>query len=527
MQSLKDTKLLVIGFDSADFFLVKQYMEEGLLPTFSLLAERGFFSQLDSTTPYQSGPAWTTFATGVSPCKTGIYSFHLPPEHYEQKPVFSNDIPYPAFWEILGSMGFRCGVANIPMLSYPTRAFNGFVVSGYPSPDEGTSYPDNFHADIYENTSLKIPLPDGFELLSEYIKQTIYSDLRRASAAPELARNRPVDGLVIMFDMLDRVQHYYRHEYDRDHPAHNPDSPDAVKNIIPECYMLADRITLFLLNEFNAWDTCFIVSDHGSRPMAWRYNLFRFLMVNKLITLREQAYVDRSVSAGLKTLLPLLQQDRTIVYPVHETLSTAIGLDLNIRGRELTGVVPPGSADMLADSIIGQLKQERNPVTGETVFEEIYRREELCDAEYAHNSPDILALCNHKIISVPAFAEEVRQIMPPVHTQHRTSHQITGAHRREGIFFGAGKTVRGDFEITPSPAIVDIAPTVLAHCGVDKTPAMDGQRLPIFTGNTAAKSLKKPSAIITCDRAEDACAHEVTEQERQAAIDRLTGMGYI
>lgn len=527
MSSTKDTKLLVIGFDSADWFLMNELMEAGELPTFSALAENGVFCPLNSTTPYQSGPAWTAFATGANPCKSGVFSFGMPPENYIQRPAFSNDIPYPAFWEILGNMDFRCGVANIPMVSFPPRAFNGFIVSGYPAPDESSAYPEKVHSDFFNDTSMKIPIPAGYPQLAEYIQHTIFSDLRRASAMPGLVRSKPVDGLVVMFDMLDRVQHYYWHDYDPSHPAHDPDAPGEIKNIIPESYKTADSITSFLLNEFDAWETCIIISDHGSKPMAWRFNLFRLLLTNGLITLKEQSDVNGAVAAGAKNLAPLLQLDKCIVYPVHETLSTAVGLNVNIAGREPAGTVPPSRAGELIDEITGLLKKQRNPLTGEYVFEEVYRKEELCYAEFYHNCPDILAMSNHKIVTVPMFADEVLAIQPPPPAHHRTSFQITGMHRREGILLAAGKYIDTNAKIEPAPSIADIPPTLLASCGIDKTPGMDGARLPIFKSGALPAQLAPPSLILKCDNPSGACTHEISELDRKAAIERLEGMGYI
>ena len=68
-------RVLILGFDGADFEVTRQLMEEGKLPHLARLAERGGFRPLMPTNPAQSPVSWATFATGMNPGKTGITDF--------------------------------------------------------------------------------------------------------------------------------------------------------------------------------------------------------------------------------------------------------------------------------------------------------------------------------------------------------------------------------------------------------------------------------------------------------------------
>ena len=69
------TKLVVLGFDGADYPLVTEMMEQGELPNLKKLAEKGSFHPLLPTNPPQTPVSWSTFATGLNPGETEILDF--------------------------------------------------------------------------------------------------------------------------------------------------------------------------------------------------------------------------------------------------------------------------------------------------------------------------------------------------------------------------------------------------------------------------------------------------------------------
>jgi hypothetical protein len=68
-------KTVILGFDGMDFGLTQQFMDEGLLPNFKKLAERGLFQPLQTSNPAQSPVSWAVFNTGSNPGKTGVAGF--------------------------------------------------------------------------------------------------------------------------------------------------------------------------------------------------------------------------------------------------------------------------------------------------------------------------------------------------------------------------------------------------------------------------------------------------------------------
>jgi predicted AlkP superfamily phosphohydrolase/phosphomutase len=87
-QESPSPKLIILGFDGADADLARQWMDEGKLPNLAKLRAGGTFSPLRSTIPSQTPVSWSTFATGLSPGRHGIFDF-LKRNPQDYKPTFA------------------------------------------------------------------------------------------------------------------------------------------------------------------------------------------------------------------------------------------------------------------------------------------------------------------------------------------------------------------------------------------------------------------------------------------------------
>lgn len=76
-------RVLVLGFDGMDPHLTNVWMNQGKLPAFEQLRNRGGFSPLRTSLPPQSPVAWSNFITGLNPGGHGIFDFiSRNPEYY-------------------------------------------------------------------------------------------------------------------------------------------------------------------------------------------------------------------------------------------------------------------------------------------------------------------------------------------------------------------------------------------------------------------------------------------------------------
>ncbi|MHC4718723.1 MAG: alkaline phosphatase family protein, partial [Planctomycetota bacterium] len=127
---MTDRKVMVIGLDAATLELVEIWAGQGRLPNLARFIEEGACGTLTSTLPAISPAAWSAFATGCNPGKTGIVDFcQLSADSYEAGFVSSAAVRARTFWDIAGEQGIRGGVINVPV-TYPPRPFNGFIITG-------------------------------------------------------------------------------------------------------------------------------------------------------------------------------------------------------------------------------------------------------------------------------------------------------------------------------------------------------------------------------------------------------------
>lgn len=69
-------KVMVLGMDGMEPRLLRQFIAEGIMPTFKKFLEAGgSFSNLTTTMPPQSPVAWSSFISGTNPGGHGIYDF--------------------------------------------------------------------------------------------------------------------------------------------------------------------------------------------------------------------------------------------------------------------------------------------------------------------------------------------------------------------------------------------------------------------------------------------------------------------
>lgn len=68
-------KMFAIGVDGGTFDIILPLVEKGDLPNFERMLKEGAGSDLESTAPPFSGPAWASFQTRKAPSNHGIFDF--------------------------------------------------------------------------------------------------------------------------------------------------------------------------------------------------------------------------------------------------------------------------------------------------------------------------------------------------------------------------------------------------------------------------------------------------------------------
>ncbi|MFQ5669045.1 MAG: alkaline phosphatase family protein [Acidobacteriota bacterium] len=181
-------RLIIVGLDGQDPKLTEKMMQEGKLPHFSKLAERGCYRRLRTTFPSISPVAWSSFSTGTEPAKHNIYDF-LDRDRRSYLPVLSSTrigrverflklgrlrIPLhkPSVrllrrskpcWTILGEHHVWSTVLRVP-ITFPPERFYGAELSAMCAPDllgtQGTFllYTTRPAAGRFKEGGIRVPL---------------------------------------------------------------------------------------------------------------------------------------------------------------------------------------------------------------------------------------------------------------------------------------------------------------------------------------------------------------------------------
>ena len=75
---MKKSKVLLIGWDAADWKAIHPLLDQGLMPNLEKLINEGTMGNLATLNPPLSPMLWTSIATGKRPYKHGVLGFTEP-----------------------------------------------------------------------------------------------------------------------------------------------------------------------------------------------------------------------------------------------------------------------------------------------------------------------------------------------------------------------------------------------------------------------------------------------------------------
>ncbi len=250
-------KIIIIGLDGASpelFF--NKWADE--FPNIQKIIKKGAHGTLKSVIPTSTGPAWTSFATGCSPEKHGIFNFVYPDKNLDNiRPNNSSRIASKTFYELLEEKNKKCVLINLPN-SYPPKTKNITITSLLTSGDEFI-FPKELKDEIPEFSRYRIS-PNNLLLdkgkLKEYIDDIQELENVRFQCAKKLF-NKDWEVFFMLFSGTDWIQHQ---AYDK---MINETKNNSLNKRIIRFYKELDSYIGWFLDNKNEEDTMFIISDHG------------------------------------------------------------------------------------------------------------------------------------------------------------------------------------------------------------------------------------------------------------------------
>jgi predicted AlkP superfamily phosphohydrolase/phosphomutase/tetratricopeptide (TPR) repeat protein len=288
-------RLLLIGWDSADWKLIHPLLDEGKLPGVSRLVEGGISGNLATLEPQLSPMLWTSIATGKMAYHHGVKGFT------EVDPVSGGIVPVSAatrqcktLWEMLGEKGLRSHVVSW-FATQGEQGLNGKMVSNmyghikgvtaemdpseWPEPMPGTYWPPELADEL--NDRRITPADITGEVISAFVPEGPKVDQQRdrrlqhlaeklaeaysvQAAACHLMESDPDwDFMAIYFRAIDEICHFFM-PY---HPPKMAGIPQAdfemYQHVVNGAYRAHDMMLQRLIHLAGPDTAIVLVSDHG------------------------------------------------------------------------------------------------------------------------------------------------------------------------------------------------------------------------------------------------------------------------
>ncbi len=488
----------IIGWDGADWRILRPLMAAGYLPHLRALVERARVGDLLSTLPPVTAPAWSTFLTGVNPGRHGLFTWLGPMDKHLKRPLRNaSHVRAPRLWDRLTRAGVRSLFLNVPMTYPPPPEFNGVLVAGMLTP--GTHVPFTSPRQVQEH--LLRALPDyQVDVEMQHTEKDRTSpagmrahlaEIRRATAQRVRAWDvvweayGPFDVAMIVFEAPDRIQHPL-YGYAANVPPPQPDPEwEERRTWVWEAYRDLDAKTGEILSRCPD-ARIFFLSDHGFGPLRWEFCANEWLAQQGWLRFKSSAHrlyrPLRPLAGWAKKILPASWINRgrasfvglkaidwfhTLAYsggPMED------GIWLNVRGREPLGIVAPEDYETVREMIIQALQETTLP-DGRPLCRRVLRREEAYDGPWVPQAADIILDLNEGV----RFTS-LRHPQGGIYRDVLPSGQ--GTHRRQGVLAVAGADiVPGPF--ATQPRMSDLAPTILASVDIPLAEDdFDGRVLP-------------------------------------------------
>jgi predicted AlkP superfamily phosphohydrolase/phosphomutase len=497
-------RVLVVGWDGADWDILDPLLGAGELPALQELVGRGQRGISRSCLPSHSWAAWPTFLTGRDPGGHGVFDIlEYRPGATRRLPVSFRSILAPTWPARLTEAGKSTLLVNVP-LTYPAPEIRGVAIAGGVVPPGRTfSHP----ADV--GPRLGWPVNGGSWTTFRHRPVELVEDVealtrKRAEAMRTLLDEEPWDAACIVFVSPDRIQHCLLEYVHPGHPAYPEASTTPVAERVRDVYRLLDAELATLVERTDEDDLVVLMSDHGHQPCTRALSmnkvlehagLLRFGRGSALVNLLSWGRV-RSVARVAYDKLGLhgrvavptapIDWEHTVAYT--SVVSTGEGVSLNLVGREPSGTVPREDYERVRDEVAQALLEFEDPETGARPVGGVRRKEEVLTGPYLDRAPDLL------LEPAPLYSlTHARQLVEP-------ADWLSGDHRPEGIYVMAGPGA-DPFE-GPEISLADFAGRIAEGVGLEPDPewgrAQAGEAVSVFS-----------------------------EEEERLVEERLRGLGYL
>jgi predicted AlkP superfamily phosphohydrolase/phosphomutase/Flp pilus assembly protein TadD len=282
-------KVLLIGWDAADWKVANPLIDSGLMPALNGMISEGVMGNIATLQPILSPMLWNSIATGKRPQKHGIHGFMEPdPQTGGIRPVSSTSRKVKALWNILTQCGYKTHVLGW-FAGHHAEPINGISVSDlYPHASApldkpwdlpvGAVHPENLR-DTFARLRMH-PAEVTQEAILPWIPRAAEIDQQKDrglftftkilaencslhNAATWILQNREWDFLSVYYNGIDHFCHAFMN-YRPPRMENIPeDRFEIYKDVVDGAYRFHDMMLETLITFAGPDATVVLVSDHG------------------------------------------------------------------------------------------------------------------------------------------------------------------------------------------------------------------------------------------------------------------------
>ena len=522
-------RVLIIGWDGADWKVLQPMLDAGELPNLASLIEKGAYGDCLSTVPSHSWCAWPSFMTALNPAGHGVFDIlEHKPGVSKRLPITYKSIKARTIFDDFSAAGKTTLALNIP-LTFPTPQIKGKVIAGGVLP-AARSY--TYPLELQTELDAKAPFPiNGMSWTTfrnrpeAFLDEAAAITEKRQKTFEYLLDTTDWDFGVLVYVSTDRIQHCLMEYISPDHPRYEELKDTPVAKQTRAVYQQLDDGLAKLLERTTDDDLVIFMSDHGHQPCVRACTMDRVLEHMGYAKFSKGSFATNLIRWGpgrriARRLYDIFKLHGRIALPASpldwsrskaytSVTSTGEGVSINMKGREPEGIVDPKDYEKLREELFQRLSDFRDPDTGNAPIRKIYRKEEVLSGRFLDTAPDLL------LVPAPLYS------LTHAKTMVEDADWLSGDHRLEGVVVATGPNVKpGPLQETAE--LIDLGPTCMAALGVPSAVARDGKVLKSLVGD-AQLEVRELGPDETAGPGDTG----LTSNEETEIEQHLRGLGYV
>lgn len=296
-------RVILIGWDAADWQIADPLIKAGKLPNLKRLIANGTKAYMRSSQPMLSPLLWTSIATGKYATEHGILDFLITdPKTHKPAPINSTFRRSMALWNMLTESG-KSSAFVAWWATWPAEHVNGYMVSDRVSyslfslgkaPETNLTWPEQYYSEVKSKLVTEKDITD--QQLSEFIHLSPSEISKERTVVYPQGKTNPVaylaeilagaknyhdialdllskqkyDLLGCYFESIDQAGHIFQHYMAPKMTMVTDEEYRRYKDVVPKIYEYTDQLTGDLLKSMSSDTVVILTSDHGFKNGAGR-----------------------------------------------------------------------------------------------------------------------------------------------------------------------------------------------------------------------------------------------------------------